>query len=196
VGFVGLFFVLVPGIGVIFYGNRHVKATCEARHPTACWTDACPLPVLACSLWSAFGVLMMLALPLTGRAVIPFFGIFLTGLPGTLAFLAAAAIASYAAWALYKLQRRGWWLIFISLCMYLVSCLLTFSRHDAVEMYRLMGYPDAQIQLMQQSGFATGNGMMWMMGLGMAPWLGYLIFIWRFFRRPSAQESMVDRTYG
>jgi hypothetical protein len=181
-GFFGVFFVIVPGIGAFFYGSRHVKATCEARNPAVCWTDGCPLPVLACSLWLAFGATMMLILPLTSHSVMPFFGIFLTGVSGTLSYLTVAAIWGYAAWALYKLQRWGWWLITIGLCLYLASTLVTFARHDVVEMYRLMGYPEAQIQLMQQSNLLAGSGMMWMMVFCMVPWLAFLIFIKRYFR--------------
>jgi len=182
-GFFGVFFVMVPGIGAFFYSSRHVKATCEARNPAVCWTDGCPLPVLACSLWLAFGAAMMLILPLTSHSVMPFFGIFLTGVLGTLSYLTVAAIWGYAAWALYELQGWGWWLITIGLCLYLASTLITFSRHDVVEMYRLMGYPEAQIQLLQRSNLLAGSGMMWMMVFCMVPWLAYLIFIKRYFRR-------------
>jgi hypothetical protein len=179
----GVFFVLVPGIGAVFYGSRHVKATCEARNPGVCWTDGCPLPVLACSLWLAFGAAMMLILPITSHSVMPFFGVFLTGLSGTVSYLIVAAIWGYAAWALYKLQGWGWWLISIGLCLYLASALITFARHDVVEMYRLMGYPEGQIQLPQRSNLLAGSGMTWLMVFCMAPWLAYLIFIKRYFRR-------------
>ena len=59
-GFFGVFFVLVPGVFTFFYRSPHVKATCEARDPAMCWTDACPLPVLALCLWLAVGLPMML----------------------------------------------------------------------------------------------------------------------------------------
>jgi hypothetical protein len=182
-GFSGVFFVFVPAIGAFFYGNRHVKATCEARNPAVCWTDGCPLPVLACSLWLAVGAAMMSILPLTSHSVMPFFGIFLTGVSGTVSYLTVAAIWGYAAWALYRLQGWGWWLISIGLCLYLASTLVTFARHDVVEMYRLMGYPEAQIQLLQQSNLLAGSGMMWLMVFCMVPWLAFLIFIKRYFRR-------------
>ena len=182
-GFFSVFFVIVPGIGAFFYGSRHVKATCEARNPAVCWTDGCPLPVLACSLWLAFGAAMMLILPFTNHSMMPFFGVFLTGVSGTVSYLAVAAIWGYAAWALYKLQGWAWWLISIGLCLYLASTLVTLARHDVVEMYRLMEYPEAQIQLLQQSNLLAGSGMMWLMVFCMVPWLAFLIFIKRYFRR-------------
>lgn len=176
-------FVILPGIWTFFYASRHVKATCEARDPVLRWTDACPLPVLACSLWLIFCVPMMLMMPLTGHAVIAFFGTFLTGMPGAMLCLAGAAILGYGALALYKLNRLGWWLIFIALCAFFISNILTYARHNVTEMYRLMDYPEAQIKLIQNSGFFTGNSIMWASLFSTLLFMGYLIFIERFFRR-------------
>ena len=180
---VAIILVVLPSIWTFFYGSRHVKATCEARDPMMRWTDACPLPVLTCSLWLIFCVPMMLITPLTGHAVMPFFGTFLAGIPGAMLYLAGAAVLIYGAWALYKLNRAGWWLIFIVLCAFFVSNILTYARHDVTELYRLMGYPEAQIKLIQNSGFFTGNRMMWVSLFSTLPLMGYLIFIERFFRR-------------
>jgi hypothetical protein len=115
----------------------------------------------------------------------PFFGIFLTGMPGAMLCLAIAAIWSYAVWSLYKLEPRGWWLILIALCVFMVSALLTYARHDVTEMYRLMGYPEAQIEQMQKTGLLIGNRRMWLMAFFMLPFLGYLLFIRKFLRHKS-----------
>ena len=180
-----VFFVILPVVWTFFYNSRHVKATCEMRDPVTRWTDACPLPVLGLCLFLMVSVPMMLIMPIAGHAVMPFFGIFLTGMPGAMFCLAIAALWSYAAWSLYKLQQRGWWLILIAVCVFTASSLLTFARHDMMEMYRLMGYPEAQIEQIQKSGFLIGNRMGWMTSLCMLPLLGYLLFIRRFLRRQS-----------
>jgi hypothetical protein len=173
----GVMFVVLPAIWTFFYHSRHVKATCEARDPATRWTDACPLPVLAFSLWLLFSVVMMLVAPLTGHTVMPFFGMFLTGLPGILFCLVLAAIWGFAAWSLYKLERRGWWLILIVMWVLMPSAFLTYAQHDVTEMYQLMGYPEAQIEQMQKIGLWSGNRMMWLMALSMAPFMAYLFFI-------------------
>src|SRR5450759_4646387 len=126
----GVMFVILPAAWTFFYNSRHVKTTCETRDPVTRWTDACPLPVLAICLWLAFSAPMMLITPLVGHGVMPFFGMFLTGVPGTMFCLAIAVIWGYAAWSLYKLEQRGWWLILIALCVFMVSALLTFAQHD------------------------------------------------------------------
>lgn len=180
--FYGFVFVVLPAIWTYFYHSRHVKATCEVRDPVTRWTDACPLPVLGLCLWLLFSVPMMLIMPISGHCVMPFFGVFLTGLPGILLYLGIAALWAYAAWLLYRLDSRGWWLILIAMCVFIVSSLLTFARHDMMEMYRLMGYPEAQIQQIQQTGLLVGNRMSWLTSLSVLPFLGYLIFIKKYLR--------------
>jgi hypothetical protein len=181
--FFGVFFVVVPAVWTFFYSSRHVKATCETRDPVTRWTDACPLPVLGFCLWLLFGVPWMLLMPIIGHGVMPFFGMFLTGLPGSLFCLAIAAIWGYAAWLLYHLDVRGWWLILIALVVVMVSGVVTYAHHDIIEMYQLMGYPQAQIDQIQKMGLLTGNHMTWIMSLTMLPFLGYLVFIKKYLRK-------------
>jgi len=175
--FFGLFFVVVPAIWVFFYKSRHVKATCEARDPVPRWTDACPLPVLGFCLWLMFSALMFLFMPLINHGVMPLFGMFLTGLPGTLLCLIFAAVWGCAAWWLYHLDVRGWWLILIALVVFTASSLVTYARHDILEMYQLLGYPQAQIDQIQKTGLMTGNHMFWLSFLSVLPFAGYLLFI-------------------
>ena len=181
----GVLFIILPALWTFFYNSRHVKATCETRDPVTRWTDACPLPVLGFCLWLASSVPMMLVLPIAGHGVMPFFGMFLKGVPGTMLCLVIAALWSYAAWLLYKLDQRGWWLVLIALCVFIVSALLTFARHDMLEMYRLMDYPEAQIEQIQKSGLLVGNRMSWLMVFSVLPFLGYLLFIKKYLRRKS-----------
>jgi hypothetical protein len=181
--FFGLFLVVVPGIWVLFYISRHVKATCEMRDPVSRWTDACPLPVLGFCLWLAFYTLMMLVMPFWNHGVMPFFGMYLTGLSGMLFCLAIAAIWGYAGWLLYHLEVRGWWLILLVLVVSTASCLMTYARHDIIEMYQLMGYPQAQIDQIQKISLLTGNHMAWVTLFSMLPFVGYLLFIKKYLRK-------------
>lgn len=179
----GVIFVILPAAWLFFYKSRHVKATCEIRDPVTRWTDKCPLPVLGFCLWLLVGIPMMLTMPFTGHCVMPFFGMFLTGLPAALFCLLVAGIWGYSGWALYKLESRGWWLMLIALCVFMVSGVLTFAQHDIMEMYELLDYPKAQIEQMQKTGLLQGDSMAWLMAFSMLPFLGYLFFIKKFFRR-------------
>ncbi len=180
--FSGVFFVVVPAFWVFFYNSRHVKATCQARDGVTRWTDACPLPVLGLCLWLLFSVPMLLLMPLSAHGVVPFFGMFLSGAPGSLICLLFAAVWAYAAWLIYHLKSEGWWLILLVMVLSMVSALATFAHHDMLEMYRLMGYPKAQIDQMQKTGLMTGNSITWLMTLSVVPVLGYLLFVKRYFR--------------
>lgn len=179
----GVVFVLFPAIWTYFYSSRHVKATCEARDPLMSWTDACPLPVLALCLWAIFCVPMALVMPIACHCVAPFFGIFLTGMPAAIFYLLLASLWGYSAWLLYHLNQRGWWLILIVMCIGIASSVITFASHNVLEMYRLMDYPEAQIQQIQKSGLLAGNNLIWLMLFPIVPFLGYLLFIKRYFGR-------------
>ena len=180
-------FVLLPAVWTFFYNSRHVKATCEARDPVTRWTDACPLPVLAVSLWAWFCVPMMLILPLTGMAVMPCFGVFISGVTGSLAYLVIAAVWGWAGWFLYRLDARGWWLLVISIVLFTVSAFLTYSQHDISELYQLQGLPQAEIDHLQKMGLFTGNRMAWLSTLCSLPFLGYLLFIKKYLGENSSK---------
>jgi len=183
--FYGVVFIVLPAIWTFFYQSQHVRITCETRDPIPCWTDACPLPVLGLCLWLLFAVPMLLLMPISGHVVMPFFGMLLTGVPGAVFCLAMAALWTYAAWLFYRLNSNGWWLIFVATCVFTVSSVSTFARHDMLEMYQLMHYPKAQLEQIQLSGLLEGNRMSWLVSLSMLPFLGYLLFIRKFFRSGS-----------
>ncbi len=175
--FFSVFFVLLPAVWIYFYRSRHVKATCEKRDPVTRWTDACPLPVLALCLWLLLSVPFMLLLPILYHGVVPFFGTLLSGLPGSFMCLAIAVLWAYCAWRLYQMDVRGWWLTLVVMLLYAVSTVLTFSRHNMLEMYQLTGYTQAQLDQIQKIGVLTGNGSVWMMLLFFLPFLGYIVYV-------------------
>ena len=181
--FFGVIFVLVPAVWTFFYSSRHVKATCEARDPVTRWTDACPLQVLGFCLWTWLAVPMMLVMALTGLAVMPCFGVFVSGVPGALFCLVIAAVWGTAGWWLYRLDARGWWLILIAMVLFMVSALLTYAHHDIIEMYQLQGLPQSQIDQIQKMGLFAGNRMGWFTALCSLPFLGYLLFIKKYLRK-------------
>jgi len=181
----GFFLVALPTIWTLFYGSRHVKATCEARDPVPRWTEACPLPVLAFCLWSALFVPLILVLPFTNHGVMQVFGTIISGIAGTTYCLAIAACSIYAIWYLYKLEWRGWLVALISACAQAISELLNSVPHDLTEMYRLMNYSEAQIEQAQHSFIMVGNRRLWLTVFLLATNLGCLLLIKRYIRRKS-----------
>jgi len=180
--FYGTFFILLPAVWVWFYQGKNVKATCEVRDPVTRWTDRCPLPVLAVSLWLSCGALSTLVLPLAYGGVFPFFGRFLSGSIGTVAWILIALSSFYAAWSLFKLQLRGWWIVMVMIFLLSISSVLTYLHHDIIEMYRLMDYPEKQIAMIEQLGVFKGNLMAWSCLIFTVPFIAYLLFIRRYLR--------------
>lgn len=53
---------------------------------------------------------------------------------------------------------------------------------DILELYRAMGYSQAQMDLIRQQGFMTSQLMMWSSVFWLGPMLGYLFWVKRFFQ--------------
>lgn len=180
----GWLFVVMPAVWTFFYGSSHVQATCEERDPRPAWTDRCPLPVLGMCVVSACWVPVLLLSAAIGPRVFTFFGRFLTGLPAVGVQLCVAAVWASAAWALYRLRSWGWWLIFLGSCAISISAFLTFTQSDVAELCRLLNYTQEEVQAMEESGFLTGAGIGLLLAATFLPFLAYLLFIKRYFRRP------------
>ena len=187
-GFTSVIFVVLPCALVLFYRSPHVKATCEARDPVVRWTDACPLPVLALSLLFGISAVSMLPMLVVYHSVIPFFGRLLTGAPGTLLILVMIALWIYCAWATYRLKPAGWWTILIGSGVMMVSTLMTYTRVDLIEMYRLMGYPEQQIVQIQQCSFVKGGNLFLLMLICPLPLFGYLLWVKKYFCPPATSN--------
>jgi hypothetical protein len=174
---------LLPAALVIFYGSRHVKATCEAADPRPGWTDACPLPVLAAALWMAFGACTLLMMAASGQAAVALFGTMLVGIPGALVSLAFVPLWCYLAWALYRLRRIGWWLTLAVFVIFGASSIVSFMRIDLMELYQRMGYPEQQIEALRRMPVLTGANMAVFLAVLFVAMMGYLLWIGRFFFR-------------
>jgi len=177
-----IFTVVLPGAMVLFYRRRHVKATCEARDPVIRWTDACPLPVLATSLWFVVGGLWFLAMPLMYGSVVPLFGVLVSGTKATVMILAGSALWIYLAWATYRLKIAGWWTALVAFALFSVSAAITFLKVDLMEMYRRLGYPEEQIDQIRSLGVFTGKIAVWWTILFFLLFLIYLLWIKKYFR--------------
>jgi len=185
--FMTVIFVALPAALVLFYSTRHVKATCNARDPVPRWTDACPLPVLgvACALW--LGALFMVGFPWAYHGVMPMFGTILSRVPGILVALAMAGLWWWLGWKWYRRQIVGWWVLMATLLVLAISGAITFSRIDLMELYEKMGYQQAQIDLIRRQGIISNRLFLWGPVVWI-PFLGYLIWVKRFFQPKSSPD--------
>jgi len=191
--FMGVFFLLLPLLLVLFYGSRNTKATCELRDPVLRWTDRAPLPILGMVFWLSISAVFMTIFAVAFRGVIPFFGRILSGPPGIAVLLLIAALWVVIAHLWYKQKIAGWWLLLGIFLLFGVSNLLTFPKVDFMEVYRSMGYPEAQIELIRRQGIFTPTLLTWMSCAGLIPMLGYLVWTRRFFcKHPVAPEGAIQ----
>ncbi len=187
-GFMTVSYVIIPGVLILFYGSKNVKATCEFIDSRVRWTDKCPLPVLALSLMFGLWAGSMLLAGFYGW-VIPFFGNILSGMTGAGVTLVGILLVAYVAWGTYKLSIKAWWCAVLMTIAWTVSIGITFSRVSLLELYEKMNFPEQQLHFMKQFSIPLNSTMvlysvLWGVGL-----LGYLLYVRRYFPRFSKQEK-------
>jgi hypothetical protein len=179
--------IILPGVLILFYGGKNVKATCEALDPVRRWTDACPLPVLALSLLLFIGALsfpMMMGV----YKVLPFFGVLLSGVPAKAILILLTAVMFYCAWAVYRLKVGGWWVALITYALFMISGIVTFTRMNLIDLYQRMGFPEQQLEQMQQMSFLNSHNVVWYMAGFAVPFFGFLIYVKKYFPKATSGD--------
>jgi len=165
--FMGLFFILLPLVFVLFYGSKNVRLTCEnasGLSPTA----TKPVAVWVATAWFALGALGYVFVFL--RPALPLVGVMLRGWSAVVAGVAMEALTIWLAWNLYRQRALAWkvaigWLIFGC-----VSLGVTVVRFGFDGMYRVMGYSDAELaQILPFTKYGIGIGVVFA--------VGFLIFL-------------------
>ena len=194
--------VALPLALALFYGSRHVKATCEARDPRPRWTDRCPLPALGLSLLHGTGALSLLVLAL-GYRVFPIFGVILSGWHALVASLAFSLLLAGMARATYHLRAWAWWAAGCLWCFSALSSAVMFLRpFDWEDFYRQMGFPAQQYEQMGLGQFWVQRQALWISGISFLAMFTYLLWARRFFfssgrgLAPGAKVSASDIMSG
>jgi hypothetical protein len=186
-GLMSVFTVVGPLIWALFYSGRNVRATCEVMDPVPRWTDRCPLPVLGVTLWLLVAAILIASMSLF-YPVAPLFGMLTTRAAARVYYLILAIVWLYAAWAIYRLDIRGWWVALAAMILQVVSSVITFSRYDLTEIYTLLGYSADQIALTQKMGVTR-----WITPLSTVIWtipvIIYLLYLRKFFSAPKPDTT-------
>jgi len=186
--FMAVFYVIIPGLFVLFYSGRNVKATCEYRDPKIRWTDKCPLPVLAISLMTATWAISMLSMGIY-KWTIPFFGIILSGTAGAILILVLILLFSYAAWGLYKLNIKAWWVTMLAIIGWSASTIITFSRVNIQDYYDKMGFSAQQLESVKQFNM---QNMSWFFSLWAVAVIVYLLYIRKYFTANQQEDASLQ----
>jgi hypothetical protein len=192
--FLAVFLVAVPIAFLLFFRRQDVEETCKRRDPVERWTDRCPLPVLAVSLLCGFGAVYSLLLAVT-TPFMPFFGRYLTGWAGGAALVIVAGIDGFVAFSLYRLRLAGWWIAVAGLGLRVISSALTFRHTDLLQLYAKMGWSETQLQQMSANpALRSGSMMLWWSLAFTVGFLGYLIWIKRYFSAPTPPAAVEPAT--
>ena len=116
------------------------------------------------------------------HSIVPFFGCYLSGGTGTAVLLVTTAAYAWAARATYRLNVAGWWVAFLGFGLWMLSSGLTFARDGLLPMYELMEFPPAMLDRMRQMGFLQSPAMVVLPLVCWLPFLGYLIYLKKFFK--------------
>lgn len=188
-GFMIVFYFILPGLFVLFYRGKDVKATCEYYDTQTRWTDKCPLPVLGAALACTLSALSM---PIMGTTnwVIPFFGTILSGITGAIAVIALCLILAWTAWGLYRLDHKAWWAVLLITIGWAISVFITFSIVNIETYYEKAGMTEQQMEQIRQFGFLLGPTMKWAMLMWAVVVLSYFFWIRKYFiNTPGAQGN-------
>jgi len=195
-GFMFIFYVVIPASLIFFYSSKHTKATCEHRDPNIRWTDRCPAPILALSLMCWYGAVTIFFVAFTGWAV-PFFGQILSGTSGAIVVIISSAILVYIAWTSYRLKIVAWWTTLIMILFWGISNIITFSKVDLMEFYEKMNYTGQQLETMQQLNLPEKPLMVVMCISWMIISIAFLIFIKKYFTSETRQKyTSLERQTG
>ena len=142
------------------------------------------MPVLALSIVMALSVVSMSSV-VVGGCVMPLFGVFVSGAAGSAVILLMALVLAYLAWGAYRLRMAAWWGMLLLWIAGTLNMAVTFSRTSLTEMYEKMGMPAAQLEMMRKAGFdeSMSRWGLWMGLVGGVAWLGYLLYVRRYFVR-------------
>jgi hypothetical protein len=188
-GFMTVFYVIIPAVLVLFYGGKNVKATCEFRDSQVRWTDKCPLPVLALSLLFGLWAVSMLFCGCYGWTV-PFFGFIATGIKGAAIALVGMLLFGYVARGLYKLSIKAWWCAVLLTVLCGLSTVITFSRVSLLDFYQKMNFPQQQLDIIKQYGMPDTSTMVLFFGLWVVGFLAYLLYTKKYFAPTQPGEGL------
>jgi uncharacterized membrane protein len=188
IAFAALFLIVLPIIFLIFYSKQDVRETCRQRDPVERWTDRCPLPVLAMSLLFALAAFYYLVTGLA-KPLLPFFGIYLVGIRGTIGLLLLAALEAYFARAFFQLKRVGWWIAVLTRGLFLISLAITIMRNNLMDAYVKMGMSSQQLQQLNSNPIVHSKAVLFF-GLSFSLiFFGYLLWLKKYFKNPDPGQE-------
>ncbi len=186
--FMAIFYIVIPGITILFYGSKNVKATCQSRNPAPDWTDKCPLPVLGLSFLFAISSISIIQMA-SYNFLVAFFGSLISGAVGAVILFIILLLLIYIAVGLYKLQITAWWTAIAVTVIGVISTIITFSRISLLELYQKMNFPEQQLEFIKQTGMFKRFDITWYTLFWAVVIIVYMLYVKKFFT-PSTKDKV------
>jgi hypothetical protein len=187
-GIIGLIYVVLPALFVLFYRSPHVAATCRARHPDPQWIDECPRRLLTLMVVWVLLAVSALLMP-AYNFLFPLFGIVLTGAAGAVLWALVLALSVALAVGTCRRAPWAWWGGMAFTLTGTLSSILAVLRFDLTEIMTMMNLPEDQIAMMDTLPVFDG----WIMAIGTlfvwGTFIVYLMTLRRYFAPAPADEE-------
>ena len=144
----GMIYVALPGVFILFYRSPDVIATCRWRDPQPDWTDHLPPRLLALTVAWALGGLSIVAVP-AYDFVFPFFGRVLSGTAGAVCWGIVVVLSAALAWGTFRREPWAWWTALAAVSIGGISSAFTFAVIDPSGLFRIEGLPAEQRTLLE-----------------------------------------------
>jgi hypothetical protein len=179
-GVIGVLYVVLPGLFVLFYRSPSVAATCRARHPHSQWIDGYPRRLLTLMVVWVLLAASVLVMP-AYSFFFPFFGVVLTGVAGALLWALVLTVCVVLAVGTSRRAPWAWWGGVALTLATTLSSILTVLRFDIAEIMAFMALPEDQVALMEALPMLDGGVLVLGTVVVWGTFLAYLMTLRRFF---------------
>jgi hypothetical protein len=146
--FLGLSYLVFPGLLIRFYQGRNVRRTFEAKDANFCWLEGLPMPILVLSSLYLFYIIILHILILF-NGIFPVFGIFVFGLQGIILLDFSIVCLICLIWGTLQLKLWTWWVSVIWLGLFTFSTVLTFFRYDYSDILSGLAFPSREMEFLR-----------------------------------------------
>lgn len=180
--FITVCLIIIPGIFILVYQSKSVIRTVQKYNPEESWADKCPLPLMAHSFFLLYMAVVPLFLISYGFFA-PFFGMFLSGWPAALLWLANSAICIYLAIQVFRLDIRAWYYSLLLFLIWSVSSFLTFLYHDYAEIYEYMNFLPEQVALLENMEYFSRSNILILIAMTFTSYLIFFFYAKKYFKK-------------
>jgi len=179
-----IMYMIMPALFIALFQGDEVRLTLEAHDPSPSWTDACPVPVFALSLWLFLLAFLGLVAP-AGKSM-SIMGFMLSGRSLVIVTAALFATKLLLAWGIYRVKRPAWWGLLAFYMLFAVSTGISWFRGGFVKNSVIAegSMPGKQLELLQILSTQYAPLFVVLSVIVIASCLGYIIYVRRFFQAP------------